>query len=127
MTGRRLGLGEAGFSVFVFGIYLLALGATLLVAPNALLGLFRLPATEDVWIRVVGMLVLYLGAYYIVAALAEQRAFMQATVPLRAGVILFFGAFVFIGLAPPMLILFGVVDLIGAGWTAWALRRQARD
>jgi len=37
-------------------------------------------------------------------------------------VILFFSAFVFFGLARPVLILFGVVDLLAAIWTWLALR-----
>jgi len=44
----------------------------------------------------------------------------------RSSVPLFFLAFVAAGLASPMLILFGVVDLAGALWTALALRRDAR-
>ena len=43
-------------SVFVFAIYLFLLGITLLVTPNVLLTLFAYPTTEEVWIRVVGML-----------------------------------------------------------------------
>jgi hypothetical protein len=109
-------------SVIVFGIYLLLLGATLILAPNALLAAFRIAPTNEVWIRVVGMLVLMLGAYYVLAALAEARAFMRWTVPLRASVLVFFVAFVATGLAPGVLILFGLVDLAGAGWTGWCLR-----
>jgi hypothetical protein len=40
-------------------------------------------------------------------------------------VLLFFIAFVVAGLAPPTLILFGVIDLAGAIWTALALRGEA--
>jgi uncharacterized membrane protein len=64
-------------SLFAFGCYLVLLGVTLLLAPNVLLGLFRLPLTTDVWIRVVGMLVLFLGVYEVVLARAENRLFMQ--------------------------------------------------
>jgi len=39
--------------------------------------------------------------------------------------LLFFIAFVVAGLAPPVLILFGVIDLAGAAWTALALRGEA--
>jgi len=110
-------------SILVFGAYLLLLGALLVVAPNFLLGLFGIPPTAEVWIRVVGMLVLVLGAYYALAAIAELRAFMRWTVPIRLCVLLFFAAFVVTGLAPPVLVLFGCVDVAGAAWTAWALRR----
>jgi hypothetical protein len=111
-------------TVFVFGVYLLLLGSLLVIAPNLLLGWFRIVATAEVWIRVVGMLVLLFGAYYVLAALADVRAFMRWSVPLRASVPVFLLAFVLTGLAPPVLILFGLIDLAGAGWTGWALWRN---
>jgi len=111
-------------TVFVFGVYLLLLGSLLVIAPNVLLGWFRIAATAEVWIRIVGMLVLLLGAYYVLAALADVRDFMRWSVPLRASVPVFLLAFVLTGLAPPVLILFGLIDLAGAAWTGWALWRN---
>lgn len=112
-------------SVFVFGIYLLLLGALLVLAPNFLLGLFRIPPTTEVWVHVVGMLVLVIGAYYVLAAVAELRAFMRWTVAIRMAVLAFLAAFALTGLGPMVLILFGLVDAAGALWTAWALRRNS--
>ena len=109
-------------SVFVFGLYLLVLGIILLVAPNFLLGMFSLPGTTEVWIRVVGMLVLFLGFYYTQAARKEMTDFFRWTVYARTAVIVFFIAFVLLDFASPPLILFGAVDLLGAIWTALALR-----
>jgi hypothetical protein len=109
-------------SVFVFGIYVVVLGITLLVAPNVLLSLFGLPATNEVWIRVVGMLLCLLAFYYIQAARNELSASFRWTVYTRASVIVFFIVFVVLGLVKPVLILFGGVDLLGAIWTALALR-----
>jgi hypothetical protein len=109
-------------SLFVFGIYMVVLGITLLAVPNFLLTLFGLPATNEVWIRVVGMLVCLLAVYYIQAARHELTAFFQWTVYTRASVIVFFIVFVVLGLVKPALILFGGADLLGAIWTALALR-----
>ncbi len=120
----RLALSRAAQSVGFFGIYLLSLGALLIVAPNLLLGLFQMVPTGEVWIRVVGMLVLFLGTFYVLAALGEVRQFFGWTVPVRACVLLFFIGFVLSGHAPATLLLFGVVDLAGAGWTAVALHRS---
>ena len=111
-------------SVFVFGLYLVGLGAILLVVPNLLLSVFGFPLTSEVWIRVVGMLVLYLGIYYVVLARAETPLFFRLSVYLRASVIVFFSAFVLLGIASPPLILFAVVDLLGAIWTGLALRQS---
>jgi len=46
------------------------------------------------------------------------------TVPVRLSVIVFFAAFVFAGLAPPVLLLFGAVDFVAAVWTWYHLRRE---
>lgn len=109
-------------SVFVFGLYLVVLGIILLVAPNILLGMFSLPDTTEVWIRVTGMLVLFLGFYYTQAARQEMTSFFRWTVYVRSTVIVFFAAFVLLDFASPPLILFGAVDLLGAIWTGLTLR-----
>ena len=109
-------------SVFVFGIYISVLGIAFMIIPNALLGLFGFPATNEVWIRVAGMILFLLSYYYIQAARKEFTEFFQWTVYPRASVIVFFIVFVLLDYAPPILILFGVVDLLAAIWTHLALR-----
>lgn len=113
---------KAAFSVLVFSVYLYVLGAVLVVVPNLLLGLFRIPESHEVWIRVVGMLVLIIGLYYTVAARHQLTPMLRATVVGRLAVLVFFIAFVLLDLAPPVLILFGVVDAAAAPWTWSALR-----
>jgi hypothetical protein len=112
--------------VFVFAVYLYVLGAVLVVMPNTLLRVFTVPATSEVWIRVVGMLVLILGFYYSQTARKGLDDFFGLTVIGRTAVLLFFIAFVIAGFAPPVLILFGVIDFAAAMWTAFALRSQAQ-
>jgi hypothetical protein len=109
-------------SIFIFGLYLAVLGITVLVAPNVLLGLFILPTTTEVWIRVVGILVIFLSFYYLMAARAEMVEFFRWTVYSRPTLIIFFIVFVLLEFARPPLILFGVMDLLGAIWTGFALR-----
>ena len=109
-------------SVLVFGLYLIALGMVLLVIPNVLFGLFTLPDAADVWTRVSGMLVLFLGFYYIQAARKNLTDFFRWTVYVRTSVIVFFTIFVLLGFATAPLILFAVVDLLGGVWTGLALR-----
>jgi hypothetical protein len=111
-------------TLFFFGLYLVGMGVGFVLMPNVLLGLFGLPQTAEVWIRVVGVLALLLAFYYIQAARAELRIFIQWTVYARAAVIVFFTAFVLAGWVSPVLILFGVVDLLAALWTGWALRQE---
>ncbi len=118
-------MSKAAISIFAFAIYLLVLGAVLVTVPNVLLSLFRLPETDEVWVRVVGMLVLILAYYYIVVARNELTQLMRATVVARSSVLLFFLGFVVLAGAPPMLLLFGVVDLAAASWTGLALRSSS--
>ncbi len=117
-------MSRAALSVFVFSIYLFILGAVLVIVPNVLLSLFRIPETNEVWVRVVGMLVLILGYYYSTAARNEMTMFLRATAYGRLSVLAFFIAFVVLGFAPSALILFGVIDAAAALWTLSALGSQ---
>lgn len=113
-------------SLFIFGIYMLVLGVIVVLVPNLLLSLFHVPATREVWIRVVGMLVIFLGIYDIVAARCELQPLIAWTIPVRLSVIVFFSAFVLAGMAPKILLLFGAVDLIGAIWTWIEYRKELK-
>jgi hypothetical protein len=110
--------------MFVFGIYLLVIGLNLVLAPTFFTGLFGLAAPQDVWIRVLGLVVGILGFYYVFAARREAKDFFWATVWGRPVAIIFFTAFVLLDFAEPVLILFGTADLLGAGWTFAALRAE---
>jgi hypothetical protein len=114
----------AARSLKVFVAYLALLGIALLFAPNALLQVFGLPATSEVWIRVVGMLVAFLAVYYWTAAGAELVPVFRATVLCRLTVPVFFLAFVVAGWVRWPLLLFGLPDAAGATWTWWALHHE---
>ena len=74
---REQTMSKSARTIFIFGLYLGFLGIVLLVTPNLLLGIFQLPSTNEVWIRVVGMLLFLLGIYYILAARKEMTEFFQ--------------------------------------------------
>jgi hypothetical protein len=109
-------------SVFVHGIYLVFSGLNLIIAPNLLLGLLGIPATSEVWIRVLGVLTLNVGFYFVQAARKEVIEFMRWTVYARLIFMAFCVVFVLLGFTGPVLLLFGLLDLLGAVWTALALR-----
>ncbi len=111
-------------SLFVFGCYLLGLGMMLVVAPNVLLAIFGIQPPSEVWIRIVGMLLLFLGVYDVLAARINLEPFIAWSVPMRFSVIIFFLAFVLFGFAPTVLLLFGAIDFAFAYWTRRALRRE---
>ena len=119
-------MNAAAKSVFVFGLYLLVVGLGLLVAPNPFLAPLGFPpATDPSWLRVLGVLTLCLAAYYLVAARANLLPLIRATVFVRGGVFVVFGALVLLKLAPAPLALLGTVDLAAALWTWFTLRATA--
>lgn len=118
-------MSKPAISVQVFGIYLVVLAVTLTVAPNMLLEVFGIAAAREPWIRVLGVVVFVLGAYYVVAARRELMPFIRATVWGRMVVLLAFAGLVVLKLAPWQLVLFGLVDAAGAAWTALVLRARA--
>lgn len=116
---------KSSTTLIVFGVYLIGMGLGFLFTPNMVLGIFGIPATDEVWPYVVGVLALVLAFYYISAARADLRAFARWTVPARIGVFLAFVGFVVTGLVGPIMIMLGSVDLVGALWTRWALSAEA--
>lgn len=115
-------MSKSAFSLRVFSIYMFALGSVLVAAPNLLLSFFGVPETHEVWIRVVGVLVLIIGYFDFMASRNELLAYFHWSVPARLSVPVFFVAFVALGFAPPILILFGAIDAVAAIWTAACLR-----
>lgn len=115
-------MSRAARSVLVFGLYLIAVGIALIAIPSPLFVLLRLPASSEIWPRVVGVLALVLAYYYIQAARQELTVFFRWTVTARVMVFVVFAAFVALGLAPIPLVLLGAVDLAAALWTGVALR-----
>jgi len=112
----------AAKSILVFGMYLVAVGVTLLLIPSVPLVLFGLPTAGEVWIRILGMLLLFYAFYYIQAARKELTEFFRWTVYTRSSALVFLAAFVGLGLIKPILFIFVVPDLLGALWTGLALR-----
>ncbi len=111
-------------SVLIYSIYVLGLGATLLLAPNIPLPIFGLPQATEVWIRVAGMTVIFLGIFYFVAARNDLRPIFEVSVWIRFAVVVFFAAFIVAGLAPWNLILLTPLDVLFAIWTLMELRKN---
>jgi hypothetical protein len=117
-------MSKAAISLFVIGIFFILTGIGFLVVPNFVLSILAIPPTNEVWIRIVGMLVLFIGYYYVVAARKELKEFFNATISVRLVCFLCFLVLVLTKTAYPILIIFGIIDLTGAIWTTWALRRS---
>jgi len=118
-------MSRAAKSLFVFGIYLVGLGVSLLLFPNLLLRFFGAPSTNEVWIRINGMFIICLAYFYVQAARHELTPFIRWTAWARVAVIFYLTAFVILLGAPKALVLFGLVDLLAAAWTFLALKSDA--
>jgi hypothetical protein len=116
-------MSNAAKSIVAYGVYLIAaIGLPFLLIPDLLLPLVGMHTPTDVWIRVLGMSVLFFGVYYIQAGRHELTPFFRWTIYGRYAVPLFFIAFVLLGYAPPILIAFGIPDILFTTWTVMALR-----
>jgi len=116
-------MSSAAKSIVAYGVYLiLFIALPFLFIPNLLLPLVGMSTPTDVWIRVLGMSVLFFGIYYIQAGRHELREFFRWTIYGRYAVPLFFVAFVALRFAPPVLIAFSIPDILFMTWTVMALR-----
>jgi hypothetical protein len=108
-------------SVFIFGIYLIIVAAGFLFIPNIILPIFKLPKTEEQWIRVLAIVLVAVASYYIVAAMNGLTIILWTTVYVRFGVAVSFIGLVLAKKAKPPLIIFGIIDTMGALWTMFTL------
>jgi hypothetical protein len=103
--------------------YVIISGLQLLFIPNFLLATFGLEPTSEIWIRVLGMLVLVLSFYYYAMYKNGGKEVVRATVQGRllfcAGLVMF----VLLGMAKPVLIFFAVVETGLALWTLSEIRK----
>ena len=119
-------MSRAARSVLAFGIYLVVLGVGLLVAPDTLLALFGQPPTQEPWLRVVGLVVLVLGLYYLGAAREEVTVFFRWTLWGRPLAVVILVGLVAAADAPAFVLILGAIDLGCAAWTWWALQADRR-
>ena len=117
----KLHMDAPTLSIFIWGIYVLLIGLLLVFIPDKTLVLFGHEKPKDHWIRVVGIISISLGYFYLNSAQNEVYSFYWASIYTRiAGLIGFLGLVVF-KIAKPRIILFGLIDAIGATWTLLAL------
>lgn len=114
-------MSSSRISIFSWSIYILATAAALLLVPDNFTDLFGLDATDEIWIRVAGVIAGVLGIFYLGAAIHRARWMYWYSVPARIGS----------GVALAILAVtegvwqlwgFATMDILGAGWTFVALR-----
>ena len=114
----------AAKTIFIFGLYMVITGLVLLIVPEVLFNVADHPTPPDVMSRIAGMLLLLFSYMYFRSALDEVTQFFHWTVHMRPFIIVFLIVFYLLDLASPIIITFGVIDLVGALWTWWAIRKD---
>lgn len=113
-------------SIRYFGIYVVLVGIALIVMPGVVMSLLGIVPPSEIWIRVLGVLALVVGYYYLACASGEAIVFYRATVAGRFGFAGLLVVLVTLYAAPIQLLLFGLIDAAGAVWTSRCLRRRER-
>jgi hypothetical protein len=124
----------SSWTMFLFGILALLLGAVGLVSPNTLLALLNFEIIEQrtsddytlVYLAASSMASFNIGVYYILAALTNWKAFFGWTVPFRGVTFIVFTALVVSGTAPATFMGVALWELTGALLTGVALWYERR-
>jgi hypothetical protein len=110
-------------SMLAFALYLCAGGVLLLFVPGRVCAALSMAPPQDPWIRITGMLFLILAFYCWRAAREEDARFVRWSVYTRPTTLAFLLWFAAAGWIEPILLLFGIVDLIATAWTMLTMRR----
>lgn len=115
-------MSRAALTLLIYSAGFGAAGIGLMLAPNLVLPLFGFPPTQEVWIHIIGLLMVSLASYDILAAQREIGPIIELSVPGR----LFAGAVMIgtwaLGMVGAGILFFAAVDIIGAIATMTALR-----
>jgi hypothetical protein len=118
---------SSGQTLFWHGVYLAATALVLFLLPGIVRSALSLPAESDWWTRVLAVPVFNLGILCVGVAPTRSRPLIKLTVAMRLWVMVTLAALVALRLAPAVAIAVGVIDLVSAALTAWALAAERRS
>jgi len=108
--------------MLVGGAYFCFVGLVMMTVPNTFFGFIGVKLAEDIWVRILGMVILIISFYYFLAIREKAVNFYRWTVYGRIPIIFVFSMFVVLGYAEPLLLLIGTIDTLTGVWTAIALK-----
>ena len=111
-------------SLTVQSVYVVLTGLQLIFVPNMLLGMFGFEPTSEIWIKVLGLVVLSLYFLYNGINKSDNADMVRATVYSRALVAAGFLLLVLTGQAKAALILFAGIDIVTAIWSWQELKKM---
>ena len=112
-------------SLTVQGIYVLITGLQLIFIPATLLGMFGFDPPSEIWIKVLGILVLALAILYYTINTSGNKEVVLSTVWFRIFVSAGFLFLVVTGQTKSSLLLFAGVDVATALWTWFELKKKS--
>jgi hypothetical protein len=113
--------GQAALSTFFWGIYMALNGISMVTYPNLGLTLMGFEPTQEVYIRLTGLLALVLGFYYIQFGRYYFQPFYYWKVTGHLAGIFIMIFFYLTGLASASILIFCLFDAMAAVWTAWGI------
>ena len=115
---------KKSISLTVQAFYVLITAIQLIFVPNMLLGMFGFPPTSEIWIKVLGIVLLALVIYYYAIILNGDKTLLTFTIYGRLAVVFGFALMVLTKVAPTPLLLFAGIDLATAVWTWFELKKS---
>ena len=110
-------------SLLVQSIYVLLTGLQLVFVPNMLLGIFGFDETSEVWIKVLGLVVISLSFIYYALHKSGNAEVATASMWARFFVGAGFILLVVSGQTKAAMVLFAGVDIATATWTWFELKK----
>ncbi len=115
----------AGKTLFYFSFWVWGNALGLLFMPGIMLSLLGMSSENSVVLRIFGMVLLFLGYYYMRAgADGTLTNFYRWTTHTRLLAFPISAMFVALKMVSPLLLLFVLVDVAGALWTLRALKKE---
>lgn len=114
-------------SINVFSCYVVVMGIVLMLVPKQILPIFDLPTEGEIWIRLLGFVLLCSSIYYLGAARLKFIPFAKWSVYTRAAAPVLVIILIVLKIAPIQIISFGIIDGLGALWTWLALKKHANS
>jgi hypothetical protein len=114
---------KKSLSLTIQAIYVLITALQLIFVPNMLLGMFGFEPTSEIWIKVLGMVLLSLSLVYYGIIQSGDKNILKITIYSRLIVVVGFAILVATGQAATPLILFAGIDLATAIWTWFELKK----
>lgn len=114
---------KKSLSLSVQAVYVLITALQLIFVPNMLLSMFGFEPTSEIWIKVLGMVLLSLVFVYYGIIQSGDKNILKMTIYSRLIVVVGFILLVATGQAASPLILFAGIDLGTAIWTWFELKK----